>query len=292
MSKIDCGACTDLRENAPEFVQNGVTDTICTSLKNNTGLNPSLSPAHNNCEDLEDANDCLVRRMANDVDAYDVCEWKDFMHKFIPNLGEYLKAVNCGDCGQWTKIDNLDGRLQDLCTLVKQVLSNNMLPYGTLPGLQWQSATDRMGGEIVSKNGTPLVVNEQTDTDHNWNGVGIYYLKKKLYDCDGTLKTYEWIQPYFRDFYYNTNLEYNEPFWRVSVSQLKTWGLTDHIISELRTWPQWWDGYSRSWGEYFTSSIYMQVVGDYLELRLIGSLGDYTNKVVNGETISPNLYIS
>lgn len=292
MSKIDCGACTDLRENAPEFVQNGVTDTICASLKNNTGLNPSLSPLHTDCEDLEDANDCLVRRMANDIDAYDVCEWKDFMQKFIPNLGEYLKAVNCSDCGQWTKIENLEDRLYDLCQIVNNVLNNNMVPYGILPGLQWQAYPERMGGEIMTKDGTPLVVNEEEDTDHNWNGVGVYYLRKTLYNCDGVRKTYEWIQPYFRDFYYNTNAAYNDIIWRASISQLRTWGMSDSLINTLRTWPQWWDGYSRSWGQYFESTLYLGVEGDYLVMKLIGSLGDFHNVVVNGSAYKPFLVIS
>lgn len=292
MSNIDCGACNDLRDYAPHFVQNGITSTECNSLKNDTGLNPSLTTLHTNCEDLDDVNDCLVGRMDGELEAYETCDWKKFMHKFIPNLYELEKAILCGDCGQWSNIHFLHDRLSDLCQIVMQSITNNMSPYGILTGIQYQSATERMGGEILAKNGTPLVVKEEEDTDNNWNGVGIMYLKKELYDCDGVKRTYEWIQPYFRDYYYNDNLAYKDTFWRVSIDQLHQWGVTDYLIEELRKWPQWWDGYSRSWGEYFESSLYLIVVGDYLELRIIGSLGDFHKKVVNGYTLGPDLYIS
>lgn len=107
MSKIDCGACDDLRNDAPEFVQNGVNSKICTSLKNDTGLNPNLSVTHTDCEDLDTANDCLIGRMDSELETYDVCDWKKFMHKFIPNLRELLKAMICAICGIWTNIHDL-----------------------------------------------------------------------------------------------------------------------------------------------------------------------------------------
>lgn len=107
MANVDCGACNDLRDYAPDFVQNGVTNTICTSLKNNTGLNPSLKTTHTNCDDLDDANDCLVGMMDEQLEAYDVCDWKAFMHKFIPNLHAVIKAEICSMCGEWASIEKL-----------------------------------------------------------------------------------------------------------------------------------------------------------------------------------------
>ena len=104
MAKPDCNACQELREHAPDFVFNGVTDSICTSLKNDTGLNPKATVIHNDCEDLDLANDCLVGQMDKEVDSYDVCDWKDFMHKFIPNLWNFLKAMVCTICGLWIKL--------------------------------------------------------------------------------------------------------------------------------------------------------------------------------------------
>lgn len=107
MSRIDCGACQDLRDNAAEFVQNGVTDKICTSLQNDTGLNPNLTVTHTDCEDLDTANDCLIGQMDDQLESYDVCDWKKFMHRFIPNLYELLKAMICAICGIWTNIHNI-----------------------------------------------------------------------------------------------------------------------------------------------------------------------------------------
>ena len=104
MSKIDCNSCQELRDNAPEFVQNGVTDRVCNSLKNDTGFNPSLSVTRTDCEDLDAANDCLIGELDDQIEAYDVCDWKKFMHKLLPNLYELLKAMICAICGIWTMI--------------------------------------------------------------------------------------------------------------------------------------------------------------------------------------------
>lgn len=104
----NCGACDDLRQNAPDFVQNGVTTAVCNSLKNDTGLNAGLSPKHTDCEDMEDVLDCLIGNLDDELEAYDVCDWKDFMHKFIPNLYNTLGAMVCAMCGQWTAIHKLE----------------------------------------------------------------------------------------------------------------------------------------------------------------------------------------
>ena len=103
MSQPYCGACTELKEYAPSFTVNGVTDAVAKSLRNNTGL--VKSNKHNNCEDLNDVNDCLIGRMAQEVDAYDVCDWKQFMKKFTGNLYETLKAMIMSECGLWCNLD-------------------------------------------------------------------------------------------------------------------------------------------------------------------------------------------
>lgn len=94
MAKIDCTACEDLRDSAPDYAVNGVTDKVCNYLKNNTGL----SGDSDNCTDLDIVNDCTIGMMDSVLDAYDVCEWKDFMHKFIPNIHQYNKAELCALC--------------------------------------------------------------------------------------------------------------------------------------------------------------------------------------------------
>ena len=101
---IDCGSCDDLRTNAPEYTQQGVTNKVCNYLKNNTGLGGKSD----NCHDLDDANDCTIGLMDGEIEAYDPCEWKEFMHKFIPNLHAMIKAIVCDTCGTWNNIERLN----------------------------------------------------------------------------------------------------------------------------------------------------------------------------------------
>lgn len=101
----NCKACDDLRTNAPSVLVNGIDDTACLSLKNDTGLNPSTST--DDCADLEDLNDCLVGNTVEEIDAYDVCDWKEFMKKFVPNAYTVFAGIICAICGLWTRVHNL-----------------------------------------------------------------------------------------------------------------------------------------------------------------------------------------
>ena len=103
MADIKCNACEELRTKAPEFATNGVTDAVCLSLKNNTGF--STSNDNDDCEDLNNANDCLVGAMENEVRSYQMCDWRAFMMKFISNLHSVLKAMICAICGLFTKVE-------------------------------------------------------------------------------------------------------------------------------------------------------------------------------------------
>lgn len=114
MSDINCNACNELKSTSPNFAQNGITNTECTSLAADTGLNPSLNPKHNDAEDLHDMNDCLIGRPANELEDFDVCDWQDFMAKFIPNLYEMIKGIICALGGIWTYIHNLLSRVASL----------------------------------------------------------------------------------------------------------------------------------------------------------------------------------
>lgn len=107
MSDRDCNACQELRDYAPNFVQNGVNTRVANSLKANTGFNPNLSVLHNDCEDLNDANDCLIGSKRDEIEAYEVCDWKEFMRKFLGNLYEMLKAIIAAICGLWIRADRL-----------------------------------------------------------------------------------------------------------------------------------------------------------------------------------------
>lgn len=108
----NCSACEQLRQNSPEFALNGVTDTVSASLKNDTGFNPSSG--HTDCEDIDDANDCLIGNMTTEIKAYGVCDWKKFMKKFIPNVHELFEAINCALCGIWTNIHKHDCEIKYL----------------------------------------------------------------------------------------------------------------------------------------------------------------------------------
>ena len=106
MAEVNCNACEEIRQTSPEFIVNGLTDDICTSLQNDTGLSPSNE--NDDCHDLHNLNDCLVGNMATEVEAYDVCDWKEFMRNFIPNLWTTIKGVVCSICGMWKAIHKLE----------------------------------------------------------------------------------------------------------------------------------------------------------------------------------------
>ena len=129
-NQIDCNACDELRQNNPEFVQNGVTDAVCNSMKNDTGIKTSVG--NNDCEDLNTANDCLVGRMDGDLEAYDTCDWKKFMHKFIPNLYTLQKLMICALCGIWANIHSLWSRLIALENLVGQIQTSLNNAWGQI----------------------------------------------------------------------------------------------------------------------------------------------------------------
>lgn len=129
MSRLACDACDNLRENAADFVNAGVTSAICDSLHDNTGLNPNLSPLHQNEEDLHDANDCLIGTMDEQVEMYQACDWKEYMHKFVRNLYETLKAIIC-----W--LGGVQDRQNDICATVDALVDIGVEDatdiYGTL----------------------------------------------------------------------------------------------------------------------------------------------------------------
>lgn len=118
MATVNCESCESLRQDAPDFVVNGLTDDICTSLSNDTGLNPTSG--NDDCTDLNNVADCLVGNMATEVEAYNVCDWKEFMKNFIPNVWTTLKAMICAICGLWKNVHCLNQKMS-LLTVVPQV---------------------------------------------------------------------------------------------------------------------------------------------------------------------------
>lgn len=128
MAKQNCSACDDLRTSAPNLLVNGLGDTECTSLQNNTGLNPSNS--NNDCTDLNNMNDCLIGNMEAEVDAYEVCDWKPFMKRYIPNIWTTMKGVICAVCGIWKNIQNILSRLNKLECQVKFLSQGTSFSFG------------------------------------------------------------------------------------------------------------------------------------------------------------------
>ena len=120
MSEVSCTACQELREAAPDFVTNGVTETVCDSLANNTGLD--ASNGHDNATDLGLANDCLVGRMQDEVNYYGICDWKKFMKLFVHNVYEMFKAIICSLRGVWGEARDTEETVADLCDTTKQMM--------------------------------------------------------------------------------------------------------------------------------------------------------------------------
>lgn len=97
MANNTCAACDEIRQIDPNFFVNGLGETECTSLANNTGLSPSSG--NDNCDDLNLMNDCLVKNMQVEVDSYSVCNWKDYMKLLVGNLWTMFKGIICAVCG-------------------------------------------------------------------------------------------------------------------------------------------------------------------------------------------------
>ena len=163
----DCSACSKLQEYSPDFVQNGVTDAVAASLKSNTGFNPSSG--HNDCEDLNEANDCLIGNMEDEVDAYEVCDWKTYMKNFVYNLWTVLKAMITAICGLWQRTERTD------CTI--QALTNGFsMKIGETP-------TD--GSYVVAGKGVTFLKDDDTSGTAD---ISLMYIGGGLVRVQGTLR--------------------------------------------------------------------------------------------------------
>lgn len=126
MANISCSACEDIRQTDPNLIVNGFSDTECASLGNDTGLVPSSG--NNDCTDLKNLNDCLIGNSATEIDAYDVCDWKAFMKKYIPNVWTVVEAIICAICGIWTNVHNLWDKITEILAAITKIncILNNM----------------------------------------------------------------------------------------------------------------------------------------------------------------------
>ena len=105
MANIDCESCETLRRDVPELVVDGFDETMCNSLKNDTGLKPSLG--NDDCEDFNTMNDCLIGNMEAEIDKYDSCSWKSYTRNLVKNLWTMFHGIICALCGIWTNIHQL-----------------------------------------------------------------------------------------------------------------------------------------------------------------------------------------
>ena len=134
MANTNCDSCNNLNENNPELIVNGFTSSHCTSLKNDTGLKASVG--HNDCTDLDHMNNCLIGNMEEELKTTDICDWKDFMSRFIPNIWTVLKAIICAICGIWTNIHNLWAEIQDIWTQINNLLRRMTQAENDIDGLE------------------------------------------------------------------------------------------------------------------------------------------------------------
>ena len=69
MANVNCSACEDLRQTDPNLIVNGIGDSECASLQNDTGL--VASSGHNDCTDLNNLTPLqafdLIREMKAEV---------------------------------------------------------------------------------------------------------------------------------------------------------------------------------------------------------------------------------
>ncbi len=240
MSELNCSACSELREHASDFIVNGVTDSVCSSLKNDTGFNPSDS--NDDFEDLDLANDCLIGNMAEEIEAYHVCDWKEYMKKFVPNVWTMLKAIICALGGIWTNIKELWTFSREICEKVDQIIVPTGPAYGVFPytGTFPQYTNYTNIGTIGTKNGDPMmVVRPRTDFPDNRAGVlgvGVQYARKRLSKCsDGSCQMYEWVEPWFYGVEFTADVAVGDILWYCDkTSFMQATGCTDHF---------WWNFY-------------------------------------------------
>ena len=253
MAKIKCDACDSLKATDPNLAVNGWSDTECASFKNDTGLNPTSG--HNDCTDLELMTDCLIGNMAQETDAYNNCDWKEFAKKFIANLWTVLTAIKCALCGIWTNIHNLWSRVNEIINMIKalcQLVNASINPtapiYGIFPRTPLPEQQARTCGTIPTINGRPALIDAGNSTEggshwgERYTGVGIYWGTVEGLNCD-TQVPYDrhFWKPYIWGMKLNKDAEIGDAIWVISKSELQhhtTWSdeLWQSYTDESWTW--------------------------------------------------------
>lgn len=118
MNKDVCSACDSLKATSSNFIQKGVTDTICANLKANQGFE---NKGHNNCTDMHDMNDCLLGGLLEKIDTIDVCDTKEAIRDLEKNLIIIMDVMICSDCGQWEEIEKLWAEIQKIWNAIRDL---------------------------------------------------------------------------------------------------------------------------------------------------------------------------
>ena len=102
VEKDICTSCGRLKEYNSNFLLNGVTESVCESLGQGTGF--KADNEHTNCEDLKDANDCLIWGLLDKLPAYGNCDWKEFLQAIMSNQANINDALLCWLCGLESRV--------------------------------------------------------------------------------------------------------------------------------------------------------------------------------------------
>ncbi len=205
MADKNCEACSELQESSADFVQNGVTKDICNSLKNNTGFNKSSG--HNNCTDLDDANDCLIGNMEDSIEAYDVCSWKQYTKDLVHNLWNVLKAMICSMCGLWTKVEKHDCEIQNLVNGIAFAIG--------------EEPSD--GSYVVAGQGISFLKEGSGERESD---ISLLYIAGGLVRVQGSLDFYHESNFTDRGYCYSFDTDASDPVYRQNRTKNVQWGNT------------------------------------------------------------------
>lgn len=167
MANYNCSACEDIRQSDPNLVVNGFTEDECASLAAGNGLNGG-----DTCDDLHDMNDCFVGMMENEVNAYEACDWKKFMRKFIPNVWATLKGIICALCG-------FDERIARNTCLINRLFDGYKLSIG-------EDSSEE--SYIVPGGGVSFLYDEEESDTGRISDFSLQYIAGGLLRAQGTFR--------------------------------------------------------------------------------------------------------
>ena len=197
MADMNCKACEDLLDEVPGLIANGFSNTMCASLKNDTGL--KASSGNNDCTDLDNLNDCLVGNMETEVEKYDVCDWKKLTKELIGNLWTTNKGIICAVCGLWTNVHNLWTAINSFCLTKTGDKINLTNSQGVLCSVTdedtWQANTASQEGYVKKgENDGHSVWATNASGSPDWRSSVTLDGSLTLYDHDGQIGETKWWQ--------------------------------------------------------------------------------------------------